>query len=176
MYLYQLAVTTMTTKEQFQTSMSHDSAYPTGWRGTNTLQVTMTSAPYPQNVQSSLWCQSLKFKLNSYIKKHIYIVFWDVTPHRALCWNLLPLISSNITNPEDRGSRFCQTRYLYTKLHGITSILFDHSWGTQISNDQFVNSSTVSVSSDCILCWTDTTNINLTYTSLQTSSCDCWGL
>jgi len=30
MYLYQLAVTTMTTKEQFQTSMSHDSAYPTG--------------------------------------------------------------------------------------------------------------------------------------------------
>lgn len=30
MYLYQLTVTTMTTKEQFQISMSHDSAYPTG--------------------------------------------------------------------------------------------------------------------------------------------------
>jgi len=66
MYLYQLTVTTMTTKEQFQTSMSHDSAYPTGWRGTNTLHVTMTSAPYHQNVQSSLWCQNPKFKMNSY--------------------------------------------------------------------------------------------------------------
>ena len=29
MYLYQLTVTTVTTNEQFQTSVSHDSAYPT---------------------------------------------------------------------------------------------------------------------------------------------------
>ena len=85
MYLYQLTVTTMTTKEQFQTSMSHDSAYPTGQRGTNTPHVTMTSAPYPQNVQSSPWCHNLKLKLNSYINNTSTLSsgMWHHTEHYA---------------------------------------------------------------------------------------------
>jgi hypothetical protein len=85
MYLYQLTVTIVTTKEQFQTSMSHDSAYPTGWRGTNTLHITMTPVPYHQNVQSSLWCQNPKLKLNSYKNNTstLYSGMWHHIQHYA---------------------------------------------------------------------------------------------
>lgn len=130
---------------------------------------------YSQNVQNSLWCQNLKLKLNAYINNipTLSSGMWHHIP--TYYWKLLPPISPNITHPEERGSRFCQTRYLHTQLHGITSTLFDHR-ETRISNDQFVTSSTVSLSSECIMCWTDITKTNLTYTSLQTSSSNCWGL